>query len=89
MLKKAGIVAAAATAGVLAFSPMAFAHGHDHDNDGNSQRGLVNVQNTNASVPVQLCNNSVAEGNVGVLAKGQKNKDSHKGKCKLDNKVKN
>ncbi|HZZ45392.1 MAG TPA: hypothetical protein VFE65_00750 [Pseudonocardia sp.] len=89
MLKKAGIVAVAATAGVLAFSPMAFASGHHHDNDGNNQHGLVNVQNTNASVPVQACGNSVAEGTVGVLAKKQKNQDSHKGKCKLDNKVKN
>jgi hypothetical protein len=92
VLKKAGIVVAAATAGVLAVSPLAFAHGHhghDRDRDGNNQRGLINLQNTNVSVPVQLCNNSVLEGVVGILAKDQRNKDSHKGKCRLDNRARN
>ncbi|WP_084215986.1 hypothetical protein [Pseudonocardia spinosispora] len=87
MLKKAGIVVAAAAAGLLAVSPLAFAH--DHDSDGNSQKGLVNLQNTNVQVPVQACNNSVLEGVVGILAKGQENKDSHKGKCKQDNSADN
>jgi hypothetical protein len=44
----------------------------------NEQRGgLVNVQNTNVQVPVQACNNSVVEGVLGILAKGQSNKDRH------------
>ena len=90
MLKKAGIVAAAATAGLLAVSPLAFAHdGGHHHGKGNDQKGIANVQNTNAQVPVQMCNNSVLEGSLGVVAKGQKNKDSHKGKCKQDNEADN
>ena len=44
----------------------------------NNQRGLVNLQNTNVSVPVQACNNSVVEGVLGILAKGQRNSDSHR-----------
>jgi hypothetical protein len=44
----------------------------------NSQRGLVNVQNTNVSVPIQACDNSVIEGVLGILAKGQRNSDSHR-----------
>jgi hypothetical protein len=86
VLKKAGIVTAAATAGLLAVSPLAFAHGSGHHHrDGNTQSGLVNLQNTNVQIPVQACNNSVIEGVLGVLAKDQKNKDSHKGHCKLHN----
>jgi hypothetical protein len=88
VLKKAGIVAAAATAGLLAVSPLAFAHGHDKHH-GNVQHGLLNLQNTNVQVPIQACNNSVLEGVVGILAKDQKNKDSHKGKCKQDNEADN
>jgi hypothetical protein len=42
MLKKAGIVVAAATASLLAVSPLAFATGHDHP-----QPRPVNVNNTN------------------------------------------
>ena len=83
MLKKAGIVVAAATAGVLAVTPFAFAHDSHHSHHhGNSQSGLLNLQNTNAQVPVQLCNNSIAEGVLGVLSKDQKNHDRHDGKCK-------
>jgi hypothetical protein len=92
VLKKAGIVVAATTAGVLALSPMAFAHSHHHrhgDGKGNNQHGLLNLQNTNVQIPIQACNNSVIEGTLGILAKGQKNKDSHKGKCKLDNHARN
>ena len=45
----------------------------------NTQRGgLLNVQNTNVQVPVQACNNSVVEGVLGILAKGQRNSDSHR-----------
>ena len=97
MLKKAGIVAAAATAGLLAISPVAFAHGSSHHHgrhgshgrSGNTQSGLLNLQNTNVQIPVQLCNNSVLEGTLGVLAKGQRNSDSHKGHCKQDNEADN
>jgi hypothetical protein len=92
LLKKAGIVAAVATAGLLAVSPIAFAGGggHHHDGrDGNRQAGLINLQNTNVQVPVQLCNNSIIEGTLGVLARNQKNSDSHKGKCKQDNEADN
>lgn len=90
MLKKAGIVVAAATAGVLAMSPTAFAHDHGHDHDhGNRQHGVVNAQNNNVSAPVQACNNSVGEGNVGVASKHQRNKDSHRGGCSLNNSVHN
>lgn len=110
MFKKAGIVVAAAAAGLLAVSPLAFAgdyegdsghHGHHHgsddsddnDNSGASchqdnsskdesdgrhkQAGLINVQDTTVQVPIQACNNSVLEGVLGILAKDQKNSDSH------------
>jgi hypothetical protein len=88
----AGIVVAAATAGLLVGSPTALAHDHHgdgHDRGGNHQRGVVNSQNNNVSAPVQACNNSVGEGNVGVASRGQKNKDSHTGCCSLNNSVKN
>jgi hypothetical protein len=93
LLKKAGIVAAVATAGLLAVSPIAFAggggHHHGGGRDGNYQAGLINLQNTNVQIPVQLCNNSIIEGTLGVLAKDQRNSDSHKGKCKQDNEADN
>ena len=90
MLKKAGIVVAATSAGLLAISPLAFAQGHrHHDNDGNDQRALIGLQNTNLSIPVQACNDSIIEGVLGVLAKDQRNSDSHKGRCDLDNRVRN
>jgi hypothetical protein len=85
VLKKAGIVVAAAAAGLLAVSPLAFAS----DGGDNSQRGLIDIQNTNVQVPIQACNNSVIEGVLGVLAKDQKNKDSHKGNCKQKNEADN
>ena len=90
MLIKAGIVVATAAAGILAVSPMAFAsdghhHGH-HDGDrADVQSGLVNLQHIGAQVPVQLCNNSIAEGALGILSSGQHNDDSHDGKCKQRN----
>jgi hypothetical protein len=90
VLKKAGIVAAAATAGLLAVSPIAFAHGSGHSHGkGNVQSGLINLQNTNVQIPVQACNNSIIEGVLGILAKDQKNKDSHKGHCKQSNEADN
>jgi hypothetical protein len=66
VLKKAGIVVAAAAAGLLAVSPLAFAgeshgkgHGHGSD-DVNSyyqtSEGLVNVSDINANVPVNALN---------------------------------
>jgi uncharacterized protein (DUF697 family) len=83
VLKKAGIVVAAAAAGLLAVSPLAFAEG---PLDGaHIQAGLVNVQDSAVQVPVQACNNSVVEAVVGILAKDLKNSDSHDGDCKQKN----
>ena len=71
MLKKAGIVVAAAAVGLLAVSPLAFAgeksHGHGHDHGygygygqtntaTESSQGLVNVSDINANVPVNALN---------------------------------
>ncbi|GAA5151878.1 hypothetical protein GCM10023321_19690 [Pseudonocardia eucalypti] len=81
MLKKAGIVAVAATAGLLALSPFAFA-----DND---QKGLINLNGTAVQVPIQACNNSVVEGVVGVLAKDLSNEDEHNGECDQENSAEN
>ncbi|MHA6796643.1 hypothetical protein ACVGVM_24485 [Pseudonocardia bannensis] len=87
MLKKAGIVVAAAAAGLLAVSPLAFAGdkgdkgdwGHDHGTEQvNSQKelhqGLVNVSDNNVNVPVQVCNNDVpvAVSGVGAAVAAQK-----------------
>ncbi|RTL68110.1 MAG: hypothetical protein EKK42_12045 [Pseudonocardiaceae bacterium] len=72
MLKKAGIVAATATAGLLAVSPLAFAgeagHGHGgHHHGGADQvnsnsevhQGLVNISDNNINVPVTACGNDL------------------------------
>jgi hypothetical protein len=68
VLKKAGIVVAAAAAGLLAVSPLAFAgesHGKGHEShrsgaDINSvqqnSEGLINVSDINANVPVNALN---------------------------------
>ena len=69
VLKKAGIVVAAAAVGLLAVSPLAFAgekshghgHGHGHGYDQTntateSSQGLVNVSDINANVPVNALN---------------------------------
>jgi hypothetical protein len=85
VLKKAGIVVAAAAAGLLAVSPLAFANGILDGAHG--QLGLVNVQDSAVQVPIQACNNSVIEGVLGVLAKNQKNSDSHDGSCDQKNKA--
>ena len=74
-LKKAGIVLAAAAAGLLAVSPLAFAgeshgkswgHGDVNSFEQNSE-GLVNVSDTNVNAPVNLlCNNDIPV-NVGLV----------------------
>lgn len=69
MLKKAGIVVAAAAAGLLAVSPLAFAgdkgHDYDHGTDvsdvnsnssGDVNDGLVNVTGNNINAPIQALN---------------------------------
>ena len=65
MLKKAGIVVAAAAAGLLAVSPLAFAgesHGKDwgHGTDVTSveknSEGLVNVSDNDVAVPINALN---------------------------------
>jgi hypothetical protein len=65
VLKKAGIVVAAAAAGLLALSPLAFAgeHGKGHhrgSDDVNSyyqtSEGLVNVSDINLNAPVNALN---------------------------------
>ena len=74
MLKKAGIVVAAAAAGLLAVSPLAFAgeshgkswgHGDVNSFEQNSE-GLVNVSDTNVNAPLNLCNNDIPV-NVGLV----------------------
>ena len=71
MLKKAGIVAAAATAGVLAISPMAFAF------------SLISIDDNAVQIPVQACNNNVINNvGLGILGKGNANGGNNKGKCK-------
>ena len=62
MLKKAGIVAAVATAGVLALSPLAFAQGNgngdgdrDRDRGGNSSTGFSFEENSVERNQVNLC----------------------------------
>ena len=81
MLKKAGIVVAAAAAGLLAVSPLAFAgdkgdSGSQGDSysktlnntNGDSSAGLVNVADNNVNVPVHACNNDVPiQGGVGQI----------------------
>ena len=75
VLKKAGIVVAAAAAGLLAVSPLAFAgeshgkswgHGDVNSFEQNSE-GLINVSDTNVNAPVNLlCNNDIPV-NVGLV----------------------
>ncbi|GAA0939048.1 hypothetical protein GCM10009559_33250 [Pseudonocardia zijingensis] len=81
MLKKAGIVVAAAAAGLLAVSPLAFAgdkDDHDHHGHGSktkvedvnsidgSNEGLINVAGNNIAVPVNVCDNQVPVNVLGV-----------------------
>ncbi len=62
MLKKAGIVVAAAAAALLAVSPLAFA-GNDgdlvHGSDEGGSHGLINVAGNDVNVPIQVCNTDV------------------------------
>lgn len=57
MLKKAGIVVGAATAALLALSPLAFAS--DTNNNGSSSQGIFNLADNNGAVAGQVCNNDV------------------------------
>lgn len=66
MLKKAGIVAAVAAAGLLSLSPLAFAGTREFDdngtkqvNEGDENYALVNATGNNVVVPVNVCNNHV------------------------------
>jgi hypothetical protein len=78
VLKKAGIVVAAAAAGLLAVSPLAFADTEQH--------GLINVNDVTLQAPLQLCNNHVGiiDGAFGILGKA-KNKQVNSGHCDQDN----
>jgi hypothetical protein len=49
----------------------------DESDGRHKQAGLINIQDTTVQVPIQACNNSVLEGVLGILAKNQKNSDSH------------
>lgn len=85
MLKKAGILMAATTAGLLAVSPLAFAGaGHDDDDDDArlssaaadpeiEQRGLVNLGDVDILNDVNVCPAiPIAVGNVlGILGTGE------------------
>ncbi len=78
MLKKAGIVVAAATAGLLAVSPLAFAG------------GLISIDDNAVQVPIQACGNNVVTGAIGILAKDLRNENNNKKvKCKQNNSASN
>jgi len=83
VLKKTAIVAAIAAAGLVAVSPLAFADGAG--NGAHGQIGFVNVQDSAAQVPWQVCNNSYYEGVVGWGSEDQENSDSHDGSCDQSN----
>jgi len=78
VLKKAGIVVAAASAGLLAVSPLAFAQG-----------GLISVDDDTVQVPIQACGNDIITGVIGILAKDQKNKQDGDVHCDQDSRVTN
>jgi hypothetical protein len=61
VLKKVGIVAATATAGLLAVAPLAFAHESGDQVNSNKElhQGLVNVSDNNLNVPVTACGNNL------------------------------
>jgi len=74
VLKKAGIVVASATAGLLAVSPLAFAG------------GLISIDDNAIQIPVQACNNNVVNNVVvGIISKNNKAKSSNKGSCHQKN----
>lgn len=83
MLKKAGIVVVAATAGLLAVSPLAFAGG----DEGNTN--IVPIQGNTLQVNPQICGNQLASGlGVGVIGKAT-GKADNESKCKQRNNVDN
>jgi hypothetical protein len=75
VLKKAGIVVAAAAAGLLAVSPLAFA-GESHKDWGHggadvasssqTTEGLINVTDTNVNPAINVCDNQVPVNILGV-----------------------
>jgi hypothetical protein len=80
VLKKAGIVVAAAAAGLLAISPLAFAgdKGDDHGHHGGGDNvnsvsdesetiGLVNVTDNNVNAPIQGLNCNEVPVQVGLI----------------------
>jgi hypothetical protein len=70
VLKKAGIVVASATAGLLAISPLAFAD------------GFINIDDNAVQIPVQACNNNVINNiGLGILGSGRAKGGNNKGKC--------
>lgn len=74
MLKKAGIVVASVTAGLLAVSPLAFAEG-----------GILNIDDNAIQIPVQVCNNNIVNNlGLGVLGRGNAKGGDNNGKCKQD-----
>jgi hypothetical protein len=75
VLKKAGIVVAAAAAGLLAVSPLAFAgeshgkswgHGKDVASYEQNTEGLINVTDTNINPAINICDNQVPVNVLGV-----------------------
>jgi hypothetical protein len=68
VLKKVGIVAATATAGLLAVAPLAFAHESGDQVNSNKElhQGLVNVSDNNVNVPVTACGNNLPINVLGV-----------------------
>ena len=90
MLKKAGIVVAAATAGLLAVSPLAFATDGGNNNSENHTQGgglvsVVNVQDVTAQVPIQACNNNVNVIGVSDIVLGLLGSASSSDSCDQDN----
>lgn len=84
MLKKAGIVAVAATAGMLAVSPLAFAH----DDDGGNTN-IVPIQGNTLQVNPQICGNQLVSGaGVAILGKAT-GKADNESKCKQRNDIDN
>jgi hypothetical protein len=80
VLKKAGIVVAAAAAGLLAVSPLAFA-----DTD---QHGHININDITRQLPTQTCDQHLGEGD-GAFANGlgssAKDKQVNNGDCDQHN----
>ena len=47
------------------------------DERGGGCGGLINIHDVGVQVPVQLCNTSILEGTLGILAGHQRNSDDH------------